>query len=448
MTQAGKKLQTVYDSGTEELSRLESDMLGRFKSLKDGHTERRRRDADGTSSRIESGKDELESQLDELKTELESQIELLEEDEAKKCREHADALLSEIKRVGETASESVSMLKSSFKEKLSDLHQELSLEIDAYLESLLKELRELQYEGKSEIRTRGTSLTSRIQKKLDQNLWEWKGSKRNLAGQVDKIYMDKASSIESHFVALLKSIQVAQQDSTKQLEDAMQGSRAAAVQETASALARAESIGSELERDINQFFGDRLQDHEREMNEELNLSLQDMDSTRETLGTSLETMADSLSQDLDTSSSEAQENLQEACQETKAKADDLHRDLLARLEERISTSKHARTELESTKSETIQSICDEIAELRNRFESSLSNLTREAESNIDSITSEVDEEIRGAHTRCSENLEEQGKKVRESIDREVSKVLKAIDDHKQTALSEIARAAGVDNSDR
>ncbi len=446
MTQQGgkeKKLQTIYDTGSEELSQIESNSIARFSKQKEEHGSKRKSSAEDDSAKIEERSKTVETDILKLKDRLVSDLESLKEKETQKCNEHKESLEQELKRTQDEVNESLERVRATLAEKLGEVHLELSGNVDAFLEVYIAELQQMEYQTTSDTRSQGSSLTGRLQKKLDQNLWEWKATKKQLSGQVEKSYMDRANSIESHFASLVKSIQVSQQDNSKRLESAVHGSKEAAAREVETALARAEGVGSQLERDINQFFGARLSAHTSELKDELDLMQKDIDTTRSGYDESLKEKTKGYVDSLTQAAKSASDELKISCEDTSQKAEEMNKDLLLRLENRIAAVKHARTDLEDTKKSTIQDICSEIAQLKERFEKSLVDLTREAEENIQSIGSEVEDEIRRAHSRCAKKLEEQGAGVKIGIDKQVTELLGVIKEYEESALAEIAASAGL-----
>ncbi|MBX9691692.1 MAG: hypothetical protein K2Z81_04855, partial [Cyanobacteria bacterium] len=395
------------------------------------------------SATIEERSKSVETEVLELKERMVKDLESLKEKETVKCNEHKESLAQELKRTQDEVNESLERVRATLAEKLGEVNLELSGNVDAFLEVYIAELQQMEYQTTSDTRSQGSTLTARLQKKLDQNLWEWKATKKQLSGQVEKAYMDRANSIESHFATLVKSIQVCQQDNSKKLEAAVHGSKEAAAREVETALARAEGVGSQLERDINQFFGARLSAHTVELKDELDLMQKDTDTTRSAHADALKEKTKNYVANLTDAARTAGETLKVSCEDTSMKAEEMNKELLLRLENRIAAVKHARTELEDTKKTTIQEICSEIAQLKERFEKSLLDLTKEAEENIQSISAEVEDEIRRAHSRCAKKLEEQGAGVKIEIDKQVQELLGVIKEYEESALAEIASSAGL-----
>ncbi len=442
MTLAGKKLQIIYDSGTESLSNIETDSIAKLTGSANKHAANQRSTAASHSSIVEEKSQEIDGDLHEIMDKSVKKLEKIKEHEIEKCKEHTDALTEELRRIGELVRESVESIKAGLNDRLNDVDHELSSEFDKTYEQNVASLMGSNFEVGKEIRAHSTVLTNSLQQKLDQSVWESKGSEKQIVAQLYKNYMQKASAIETHFSQIMQKLSAEFQVQYKKVEEGASKSKADINSEIEKALADVDTSSAEGDRDINQFFTKLVSEHEAELESELEKVSKEITNSHSEATADLKTKTQDYSSSLLTAATTALESLKESCHETVEKAEDLHNDFLTRMDDRVAATKATREQLESTKLETITEICDELAAMRKSFEDNLDKLTREAGDSVQSVAQEVEKEIRTAHSRCVNKLADDGQSARDSIDKETKRVLAMIAEHKKTALEEIAQAAG------
>ncbi|MDZ4835896.1 MAG: hypothetical protein SGJ27_19125 [Candidatus Melainabacteria bacterium] len=442
MTLAGKKLQIIYDSGTESLSNIETDSIAKLTGSANKHSAQQRATTATHSSVVEGKSQEIESDLHELMEKSVQKLSKLKDNEIEKCKEHTDALTEELRRIRDLVKESVESIKAGLSDRLNDVDHELSSEFDKTYEQNVASLMGSNFEVGKEIRTHANGLTNALQQKLDQSVWESKGSEKQIVAQLYKNYMTKASAIETHFSQIMQKLSAEFQVQYKKVEEGASKSKADISNEIDKALAEVDQASSESDRDINQFFLKLVSEHEAELDGELEKVSREITQTHNDATGNLKTKTQDYSSSLLTAATTALEALKTSCSETIENAESLHDDFLARMDERVEGTKTTREQLESTKSETITEICDELSTMRKGFEDNLDKLTRDAGDSVQTVAQEVEKEIKTAHNRCVNKLADDGQSARDSIDKETKRVLALIAEHKRAALEEIAQAAG------
>lgn len=442
MTLAGKKLQIIYDSGTESLSNIETDSIAKLTGSANKHAAQQRSTAASHSSIVEDKSQEIDGELHELMDKSVKKLAKIKENEIEKCKEHTDALTAELRRIGDLVRESVESIKAGLNDRLNDVDHELSSEFDKTYEQNVASLMGSNFEVGKEIRAHSTGLTNALQQKLDQSVWESKGSEKQIVAQLYKNYMQKASAIETHFSQIMQKLSAEFQVQYKKVEEGASKSKAEINSEIEKALADVDKSSAENDRDINQFFTKLVAEHESELESEFEKVSKEITNTHTDATADLKTKTQDYSSSLLTAATSALESLKTSCQETIEDAEALHNDFLARMDERVAATRSTREQLESTKLDTITEICDELAAMRKSFEDNLDKLTREAGDSVQTVAMEVEKEIKTAHSRCVNKLADDGQSARDAIDKETKRLLAMIAEHKKTALEEIAQAAG------
>ena len=441
MTLAGKKLQIIYDGGTEQMSSIETDAIAKLTGTANKHASQQRSLATNHSSVVESKSEEIEGELRGLMDKSVKKLNKLKEQEVEKCKEHTDSLTEELRRIGELVRESVDSIKAGLGDRLNDVKHELSSEFDKTYEQNVAGLMGSNFEGSKEIRAHATGLTNTLQQKLDQSVWEQKGSEKQIVAQLYKNYMQKASAIETHFSQIMQKLSVEFQTQYKTVEEASSQAKVNIGDDIEKSLAAIEEASSDGERDINAFFGKLVTEHEAELEGEFEKVSKEITQTNAGATTDLKQKTQDYSSSLLTAATSALESLKTSCNDTVKNADNMHTDFLNRIEERVKATKSTRDQLDETKVETIKEICDELAAMRKGFESNLDKLTRDAGESVQNVAYEVEKEIKQAHTRCLNKLADDGQSAIDAINKETARVLTMIEEHKKTALDEITQAA-------
>lgn len=441
MTLAGKKLQIIYDGGTEQMSSIETDAIAKLTGSANKHASQQRSSATNHSSVVESKSKEIEGELHGMMDKSVKKLSKLKEQEVEKCKEHTESLTEELRRIGELVRESVDSIKASLGDRLNDVKHELSSEFDKTYEQNVAGLMGSNFEGSKEIRSHATGLTNNLQQKLDQSVWEQKGSEKQIVAQLYKNYMQKASAIETHFSQIMQKLSVEFQTQYKTVEEASSKAKVNIGDDIDKSLTAIEEASSDGERDINAFFGKLVSEHESELESEFEKVTREVTQANSTATTDLKQKTQDYSSSLLTAATSALESLKTSCNDTVKNADTMHTDFLSRIEERVKGTKFTRDQLDATKTDTIKEICDELATMRKGFEANLDRLTREAGESVQTVAAEVEKEIKQAHTRCLNKLADDGQSAIDSINKETTRVLTMIEDHKRAALDEITQAA-------
>ncbi|MCA9800653.1 MAG: hypothetical protein KC777_01640 [Cyanobacteria bacterium HKST-UBA02] len=444
MTLAGKKLQTIYDNGTEALADIENKTLANLDKVGKAEDEKRNREMTSDSQRLEERARELEAELNVAMDRTISKLEELKAEHVEKSNLHAEKLQEELKGAGESIKTALQQLIDGMSEQLTDVQQELCYEYDAEFEGSVVSLENQSFESNKNIRTHSQSLVNGLQQKLDQSLWETKGSEKQIVASLYKNYMQKASAIETHFAQMLKTISESFKEHYAELEKESGQAGESVSTSAEEALTRLDQVTSELEREINSFFGEMIQSCSSELDSGLGAITRDITSSHSQATAGLIQKSQDYSSSLLTAANAARDKLKAFCQESTAGAGKEKDQFLERMDRKVEESRAQRLELEQSREDAIETIRQELVSIRDEYEATLTTLAEEAQAKVQAVTHEVERDVRAAHNRCVSKLEEDGMSARQEIELEVERLLKLIAEHKESALKEIVAAAGVD----
>lgn len=441
MTLAGKKLQILYDKGTEKISELENTTVENLDQIAKKHDVRRESDSDLDTQKLDAKAKHMESEINQLMDASYSKLEELKEEQTEKCRIHSDHLAEELNKIGDTIRVSLGNLIESIKDQLTDVNEDLAYDFDTSMDDSESMLEKQSFESTKAIHQHGSGSTNKLQQKLDQNVWESRGSEKQSVSQLYKSYMAKANGIEGHFSSLLKKLSNEYAGQFQRLEESISEAHTGIDSSTRNSVENLDLVTSEIEREINSFFGDKLSASSKNLDDKLTAMANEITNSHSVITLNLEQKTNDLSSGLLTAAAAAQDKLKHFAQEATQNGDRLTTEFTNRMESRVADSNLVRRELEQAKEECIKEIKEELISIREEFQESLLKLAKESEDEIFATTEAVERDIKAAHSRCFNKLEEDGRKAKDEIEAKVQNLLDRIAAHKQTALAEIAAAA-------
>ncbi len=446
MTMAGKKLQIIYDKGSEELTNIETKTNSKLKKLADNQAEKRKTLQSSDTVKIDAKSTELEQDIRKIINESLIRIEDTKNKEVKSCRDQVGELGRELNNVSEIVKRSLQQLIDSVKERLEDVELELTYEFDTNFDQKLGELEKQTYVSSGKLTAHGNALANSLQQKLDQNVWASKGSEKAVVTQLYKSYMKKANTIEQRFSALMQQLSTQFQDKFKVVEESSKSIDAKVNKNTDETMINLDARCSDMEREINQFFGDMLSENIEQLDKNLGSIASDISNTHASLTGNLSQKTREFSNSLSGLSGGMKERLTSNFLETGTKADLVFKEFMQATENKVTNSLQIRDELEKAKEETIKDIHDELTSVREDFQNKIDGLLKSAEDDLQKITQEVEKEIGATQTRCLNKLAQDGQVCKGEIDSQVANLLAAIREHKRVALADISSAAAVGKS--
>lgn len=446
MTMAGKKLQVIYDKGSEELTNIETKASGKLKKLSDTQNEKRKVLQAGDATKIESKSAELEQDIRKVINESLVRLESTKTKEIQSCHEQVDELGRELKNVSEIVKRSLQQLIDSNQERLEDVELELTYEFDTNLDQKLGELEKQTYASSGKLTAHGNTLVNSLQQKLDQNVWASKGSEKAVVTQLYKNYMKKANTIEQRFSSLMQQLSSHFQDKFKVVEEASKSIDIKVDSYTDETMSNLDTRCTDIEREINTFFGEMLSENIEQLDKNLGSIASDISSTHASLTGNLTQKTRDFSNSLTGLSDGMKERMSSNFQEVGTRADLIFKEFMQATEQKVTNSLQIREELEKAKEETIRDIHDELASVREDFQKKVEGLMSAAEEDLQRITQDVEKEIQATQTRCLNKLAQDGQACKQEIDSQVANLLAAIKEHKRVALADISSAAAVGKS--
>lgn len=442
MSFPGKKLQDIYDDASQRLAELESGASTRLKDLSDAHQTNRKNVEAESLSQMEDRAHDVEGELRTQSALCVDRLKKLIELEKKTTDQHVRQQLSDLDSLAERLRSSIVDLKRAYADSLDDLYDSLSNDYSATVEQVSSEIERQSFSSSKNLKAHGTFLANSLQQKLDHNLWESRGGEKQINSTLLKTYMQKAGSIETHFSMLMQKMSSEFQNQYKDLEQYCRQSVAGIDADSPAIMEQLESVASEAETNIQKFFKETLDRHNKNLNSHLGAIAEDLGNMHVGATANLSQKTQEYSSNLLAASETAQEALRVKCKEVVEKVDDDMEAFTNRIEAKVKTSSALRDDLESTKSGVISDIRKELVDIRNGFEDRLAAMVKEATDRVKNITREADADIKNAQQRCMSKLNTDGTSARTEIEEATQRLLKSVEEQRQSALAEIARQAG------
>ncbi|HMO19968.1 MAG TPA: hypothetical protein PKC98_03260, partial [Candidatus Melainabacteria bacterium] len=160
---------------------------------------------------------------------------------------HSDHLAEELNKIGDTIRISLGNLIESIKDQLTDVNEDLAYDFDTSMDDSESMLEKQSFESTKAIHQHGSGSTNKLQQKLDQNVWESRGSEKQSISQLYKSYMAKANGIEGHFSSLLKKLSNEYAGQFQRLEESIGEARTGIDESTRKSVENLDLVTSEIE---------------------------------------------------------------------------------------------------------------------------------------------------------------------------------------------------------
>jgi hypothetical protein len=448
MTFAGKKLQEIYDSGSQSLVEMETKVSENMKGNAQSHANERKNGDDDSTSRIEQRTNALES---DLRTFMDDSIERLKkvmDEELKETEDHLVVVKQDLTGLADRLKTSIVDLRKSYEEQVGETCASLSDQFEGESERTTIELEKQDYASTKHIKAQGTFISNSLQQKLDHTLWESRGEEKQYNTQLFKTFMQKANNIDTHFSALMQQVSSEFQEQFKALEGSSNHGEEELNGESKKLSHAIDTFSIETEASMNEFFRGVLEGHNKNLDNSLSSIAQDLSSVHDATTEKLSEQTRQLSSNLVTASGEAREGLSTRCQDLRDKVDTMLAAFIARMDEKVKTSLVLRENLEKEKDSIFTGIRGELAQIKAGYEKKLTNLMNEGVNRVNTIASDCERDMQAAHERCQSQLKSDAQTMRDDIEKEIQEFTQMLTTVRTATLDEIAKSAGAAGQDQ
>ncbi|MBU6450182.1 MAG: hypothetical protein KGS72_00270 [Cyanobacteria bacterium REEB67] len=445
MTFAGKTLQDIYNSGSNQLNELEENATNKLSGKATLHLSERRESEQQSKMEVAAKAAAVDEEIKRQAREASERIRSALEKEKTNTQNYIGAL-----------SEKMALFKSDIKKATDELREiyEGTLD-DGYLrasdfyasgtDGAVSEMQTQHYQSGQRLRSQSSFFANTLQQKLDHSLWESRGSEKQSNSALFRNYMQKANNIESHFSTLMQRLNNDFQVEFEKLQTYARDSQEDFASDTDVFAQRIDEILRNIEQDVNEIFAGCVENNKLSLSEKFGGVVEQVQDLGSETGKQLREDTNEIVSNLNSASRESERSLKKKCDDVTERMQLDMQAFVGRINSKVNESDLVRRQLTEAKSKVINEIRDELISIKNSFETRLGDLTREAKDGLKAVADEVDSDMKGAYDQSLRKITSDSTSARNEIEEATKKLLDSITQQKTNALNEIARAAGQSN---
>lgn len=442
MTFAGKTLQDIYNTGSNQLSEMEEAVQAKLTTRATTHLSERQESEQQSKMEVAAKAaavdEEIKRQAREATERIHATLEKEREGNQSYMRDLTDRLLS----FNSDIKKAIEELRSSYEASLDDGYLRASDHYQSMMEGHTCDLQTQHFESGQRLRSQSSFFTNNLQQKLDHSLWESRSSEKQSNSTLFRNYMQKANNIESHFATLMQRVNGEFKADFEKLEKYAQQGQDDSASDSETLSKKIDEILTEVEKDINEIFSNCVDNNDAAIKDKFSGTIGQVQDLGTETGKQVREDTNEIIGNLTVAARESEKALKKKCEEVTER---MHLDMQAfvgRINSKVNESDLVRRQLTEAKSKVINEIRDELIAIKNGFESRLQDLTREAKDSLAAIASEVDSDMKGAYDQSLFKITSDSNSAKIEIDESTKQLLAVINEQKNNALKEIARAAG------
>ncbi len=442
MTFAGKTLQDIYNSGSNQLNELEETVALKLSNKAGSHVSERQESEQQSKMEVAAKAaavdEEIKRQAREASDRIRQTLEKEKGSNQQYMRDMTDRLLS----FNSDIRKAIEELRTSYESSLDDGYLRASDHYSSTVEGSISSIQTQHYESGQRLRSQSSFFANNLQQKLDHSLWESRGSEKQSNSALFRNYMQKANNIESHFSTLLQRLNNEFKVEFEKLEKYAQEGQDDSASDSETLSDKIDQILVEVERDINEIFSACVDNNQAALTEKFAGTIEQVQDLGLETGKQLREDTNDVVSNLTVAARESEKSIKKKCDEVSER---MHLDMQAfigRINSKVNESDLVRRQLTEAKSKVINEIRDELIAIKNAFETRLSELTKEAKESLAAIAAEVDNDMKGAYDQSLFKITSDSTSAKGEIEETTKKLLTLITEQKNNALKEIARAAG------
>ncbi|MBS1995626.1 MAG: hypothetical protein JSS86_04915 [Cyanobacteria bacterium SZAS LIN-2] len=442
MTFAGKTLQDIYNSGSNQLNELEESSTAKLANKSSSHLSERRESEQQSKMEVAAKAAAVDEEIKRQAREAGERIRVALEKEKATSQAYIDDLCLKLSSFNSDIKKAIGELRTSYESTLDDAYLRASDHYSSAAEGSVSELQTQHYQSGQRLRSQSSFFANTLQQKLDHSLWESRGSEKQSNSALFRNYMQKANNIESHFSTLMQRLNNDFKIEFEKLESYARAGQEDFANDSDSFSKSIDEILTNIEQDINEIFAACIENNKQSLTEKFHGTIEQVQDLGSETGKQLREDTNEIVSNLKVASREGEKNLKKKCDEVTERMQLDMQAFVGRINSKVNESDLVRRQLSEAKSKVINEIRDELIAIRNAFETRLNELTKESKENLTAIANEVDSDMKGAYDQSLFKITSDSTSARGEIEEATRKLLEMISEQKNNALREIARAAG------
>jgi len=442
MTFAGKTLQDIYNSGSNQLNELEDSATNKLGGKATLHLSERQESEQQSKMEVAAKAAAVDEEIKRQAREASDRIRQALEKEKVTSQAYINDLSQKLSLFSTDIKKAIADLRTSYEGTLDDGYLRASDHYSSAVEGSVSALQTQHYESGQRLRSQSSFFANTLQQKLDHSLWESRGSEKQSNSSLFRNYMQKANNIESHFSTLMQKLNSDFKIEFEKLEAYVKEGQDDFATGSDDFGRQIEEILSKVEQDINEIFSACVDTNKQSLTEKFSGIVSQVQDLGIETGKLLREDTNEITSNLQIASRESEKALKKKCDEVTERMQLDMQAFIGRINNKVNESDLTRRQLTEAKSKVINEIRDELIEIRNSFETRLSELTKDAKDGLTAIANEVDGDMKGAYDQSLFKITSDSNSAKNEIEEATKKLLAMIAQQKTNALREIASAAG------
>ena len=445
MTFAGKTLQDIYNSGSNQLNELEESSTSKLANKSASHLSERRESEQLSKMEVAAKAAAVDEEIKRQARDASERIRQALDKEKATSQAYIDDLSNKLSSFNADIKRAIGELRTSYESTLDDAYLRASDHYSSSAEGAVSELQTQHYQSGQRLRSQSSFFANTLQQKLDHSLWESRGSEKQSNSALFRNYMQKANNIESHFSTLMQRLNNDFKVEFDKLEAYAHSGEKDFANDSDVFSKSIDEILTNIEQDINEIFAACVENNKQALTEKFQGTIEQVQDLGNDTAKQLREDTNEIVSNLRVASREGEKNIKKKCDEVTERMQLDMQAFVGRINSKVNESDLVRRQLSEAKSKVINEIRDELISIKNTFETHLNDLTKVAKENLTAIANEVDSDMKGAYDQSLFKITSDSTSARGEIEEASKKLLDMIAEQKNNALREIARAAGEAN---
>jgi hypothetical protein len=442
MTFAGKTLQDIYNSGSNQLNEMEETVSSKLSNRASLHLSERQESEQQSKMEVAAKAAAVDEEIKRQAREASERIRATLEKEKATSQKYARDLTQRLLSFNTEIKKAIEELRTSYESSLDDGYLRASDHYSSTVEGAVSSLQTQHYESGQRLRSQASFFANNMQQKLDHSLWESRGSEKQSNSSLFRNYMQKANNIESHFSTLLQRLNNDFKEEFEKLEKYAAAGQEDSASDSDGLSKKIDEILVKVEHDINEIFSACVENNKAALTEKFSGTIEQVQDLGGETAKQLREDTNDVVSNLTVAARESEKALKKKCDEVTERVQLDMQAFVGRINSKVNESDLVRRQLTEAKSKVINEIRDELISIRNSFETRLHELTRDAKESLATIASEVDSDMKGAYDQSLFKITSDSTSAKGEIEEATKKLMAMITEQKNNALKEIARAAG------
>jgi len=225
MSNAGKKLQDIYDAGSTKLKELEQAQSDSFQGAADAHLETSGTTQKASVDRAKRRSGDLQSEVEAGVSKSAARIQKAIESETEATKRYLEELLHKVGRLATQLEQSMNELSASRHADLEHLRNDARHHLEREVEDKSVELQKHSHEASRNLQSQNTYAINSFQQRLDNGLLEVRGEDQVLRGKLFDALLQNGNAVDTHINACLQQLSLEYKTSSDALAAKFQQSQ-------------------------------------------------------------------------------------------------------------------------------------------------------------------------------------------------------------------------------